>query len=274
MSKNNESPLIVYTPGFFNAVVGEAIPVEVRFFQPGLPAQDVAETTQPLYTPQNLPLSAREAKLCLQELLDFGDTHAHELQERALRDDFTPEKIGGAELSRSEDKDLKSFAATGQVPPQAPEPDPAARERKRLVAAQKILLMGYSLENSIREVASLIKATQKAHDALTDAIGGKRVPFNIGSTDDMPRPDWSRVFSAMLPFVPDDAVFYTENEEMQTLLRDDQESLKALTEEESARLFPVSSKKGWKFASGKIKREPFSGQDGAVTVIVPTERGA
>lgn len=273
MKTTAQSQLIVYTPGFFSAVVGNTIPVEVHFFQPGLPDRDVADTAQPLYTPPNLPLSAQEAKLCLQELLDFGETHAHEVQQRVLQDDFTPEKIGNAELSRAEDKDLKAFAATGQVPVHRPASDSAAKERQRLVTAQKILLMGYSLEKSIKEVGELLQNTQKAQNALAEALGSKKIPFDLGSTQDMPRANWSQVFGAMLLFVPDNVVFYTENEEMQALLRDNQEQFKALSEEENARLFPVSCQKGWQFASGTIKREPFTGQDGTVTVVVPLKRG-
>ena len=273
MNKTSVHPLIVYTPGFFSSIIGEQVPAEVHFLQPGLPEQDMVNSSQLLYTPQNLPLSTKEAKLCLQELLDFGDTHAQELRQRAFSDELASGKNSKSELSRAEDRDIKAFAATGKVLPQERRQNLAALERARLVNAQKTLLMGYSLERSIQEASDLIKSAEKAHSALAEALGSRELPFSLGSIDDMPRPDWSLVFSAMLLFVPDEAVFYSAHEEMQAALRDEG-ALKALTDEENALLFPVSSQKGWKFALGKMQREPFSGQDGAVSIAVPLERGA
>lgn len=270
------SPLILYTPDFFAALPGKPVPEEVAFFRPGLPAEaGEAEASRAVYVPANLPLAPAQAKSCLDELIRLGETHAGNLTATVLRDDFSPpENLGAGELSRGEAADLAAFAASGEAPKPKAAPSPEEEKRRRLIQAQKMLLMGYSLEKSILDAGSLISSTQNAYTALADSLGTERYNLNLGGTGDLGRPDWSRMFSAMLLFVPEGTYFYTAHDDIVALLTDDGAGLAPLGAAEAAALFPVSSKKGWEFSCGRVKLEPFTGADGEASIIIPAKYGS
>lgn len=264
--------MIVYAPDFFRELAGTAVPEEAFFFEPGLGTQDTNAQTARLFTPADLPLSKKEARLSLQELLDYGTNHAHALQVPGTADFGNASGIRS--VSRAEDRALKTFAATGSAPQAAFAPDAATQERSRRVEAQKMLLMGYSLEQSILEATSLLNAAKKANAALARSLGSSELPFDLDGVADMPRPDWSRILGAMLVFLPENAAVYTGHAQMLAWLRESAFVCTPLAEEQSLRLFPQSAHKGWKFASATVDRKPFSGQDGTFCLLLPLEQGA
>ncbi|MDR2669184.1 MAG: hypothetical protein LBC14_04445 [Desulfovibrio sp.] len=176
-----------------------------------------------------LPLSPAEAQAALEELLRMGLEYSSSGLLRAA--ELYGAYAAADEETAAERVGLARFAATGDLPREggallASETTDGAGQaravRKRLVDAQKILILAEYLEEKNLERAALEKSVLRAEQALRANLGegkGARVEavereFDNAAGTDFPRVDPRTLLRAVRYFLPEHAVLFTANDEL------------------------------------------------------------
>ncbi|MDR2604860.1 MAG: hypothetical protein LBC55_05860 [Desulfovibrio sp.] len=195
----------------------------------GRPARSPEAEAARLAVLAALPLSPAEARAALEELLRMGLEYASNglLRAAELYGTYAAED----EATAAERAGLARFAATGDLPGEdgalpAPGTADAAGQartaRKRLVDAQKILILAEYLEEKNLERAALEKSVRRAEQALRASLGegkearGEDVEQDPGSAagKDFPRVDPRTLLRAVRHFLPEHAALFTANDEL------------------------------------------------------------
>jgi hypothetical protein len=181
-----------------------------------------------------LPLGAARSREVIEELLRLGETHgcdgmlsrlsALRFQDDAAREEAAEERaalenflspVGGAVPGAQ-------MSARGESGKNSVQDDPA--RRRMLVDSQKLLLLAYVYEKNMRELANLEDRVFRAEASLRASLGEENSrdaaapvrrasPASVDASLKFPL-SWRMVLEAMLPFVPDKALFLTADREM------------------------------------------------------------
>lgn len=206
------------------------LPESVRFVSPGLPDTDGDR----FFVSGELPFAPRVAAACLGELLSMGETVSspRELVTLAVNTRLQAGLSGKASSShnvgKDECNDIDAFAASGAYESmkgqRADIDDAQALARASAEAAQKVLILAWSLEERMRELAALSQNFSDINSLFDDAVGvDERGDFP--GLDDIRGgfPDlgdvqgtvpWRKVFEAVVRFAPVEAAFVTCDAEM------------------------------------------------------------
>jgi len=258
----NTTPIIFHVPGLQPQLACSGLPQCVRFVSPGLPGA----AGERFFVSPELVFSPAEARAYLNEMLSLGEGYRNtrDLVTLALQPDENP--YSGDRALRSEMAELQRFAETGVLegfddedifPSEsaggigsgsqgasggaagyansADSGGSAGQGKKRIAApaprdsaaaAQKALILAWSLEARVHELRQLknrfagaaasLRATIGAEDAdeefsqLSEAVGlGTPVSKGAGDAEDVAPMAWRTVFDAMLRFAPAQAAFIT-----------------------------------------------------------------
>lgn len=216
-SRDDASPQISI-PALHKALAGRSLPGSVQILDPGLPQ---TEGTPGCYRPVTLPFSREKAARILAELLAIGealDVAGPSGSQVARRTPYTaPHK---ASVSPHEEADLIRFAAAGEKTGAADlDIHPAT------VAAQKVLLLVWDLEERLLEIQQLRRDVIDAAKPLDESIHGpdreeslvlempELAPSStlaaLQALPETEEPDWRLTVAAMAVFLPRDAVLVT-----------------------------------------------------------------
>ncbi|MDR1685344.1 MAG: hypothetical protein LBR82_02685 [Desulfovibrio sp.] len=176
-----------------------------------------------------LPLSPPEAQAALEELLRIGLEYSpHGLLRTA---ELYGEDAAEDGQDAAERADLAHFAATGAPTrkdgalPAAGAADDAGQAqttRRRLVDAQKILILAEYLEEKNQESAALEQSVRRAEQALRVSLGeggetrletAEQEPGNTTGKD-FPRVDPQTLLRAVRHFLPEHVALFTADDEL------------------------------------------------------------
>lgn len=215
MTSQADTPPLIYIPTLHYELIDRQLPDGVLLLDPGLP---LTPGCAAVFTPGNYPLSRKEAKEVLSDLLSIGE---------AL-DLSNPKNIDSARavfsesgISSEEARNLAAFASQGA-------PSPMAAPASPLIAAQKVLLLVWDLEARLVDIHRLQEEIANAAHPLAEALRDPLIEKSFSSaipglTPDVPdnaQPDWRLTLSAMAAFIPEDAVLVTAHEDMRASLLD------------------------------------------------------
>lgn len=259
MTRKDDTPIQVYIPALRRERAPYALPETVLFIDPGLPqtAEDPGA-----FHPETYPFSREEAARVLDELLTVGeslDVAGPTGKSAALRGGKPGGSGTGGTMTDEEKSAIARFASTGTKKNDTPEKDADFREPARAprIAAQKILLLAWDLENRLAEIAALRKQVAEAVKPLTENLHGqetgdpllddlaKALPGALPeSLADLPadvEPDWRLTLAAAAAFLPENAVLVTGHNDLRGAL-DEAGLLQPLPEEAAALLdgWPVA----------------------------------
>lgn len=171
MEQEAAASIIVHVPGMHPELLPEHLPAGVRCFDPGLatPAGGGAGPDGRFHAPLNLPLTPRQARQWVKDILAYGlqferpgdlaATAAASLSEAHILPDT---------MRKGEASDLQAFIASG-VAPTAPEPVDTAGTR--LLQAQMTLLLAWNLEERFLELGGLNRRLADSSRRFDQAIG-------------------------------------------------------------------------------------------------------
>lgn len=230
MTSRDGAPPIIYVPSLHRELATGIVPDSVLFMDPGLPqTADVSG----LYRPTELPLSREKAARVLAELLALGE--AIDATTAARTNPAAPP------MPESEKADLARFAAQTPAKEVVSAAPPAGAPA---VAAQKVLLLEWDLEEKLLDIKQLREEIFKASKPLAENIHGPAPedPFlNIAETftalhDSVDEEaDWRLTVSAMATFLPQNAVLITAHPGMREALHE-ADMLRPLPRDLAARL--------------------------------------
>ena len=250
------SPIVVYIPNFLSESVAVPLPPQVAFPQAGLEgearpgASRVVSSTAPDAPSENLmgetssarvqaqsvetlfrarlPLARAEARAVLAEMLSLGNEYAGDgsLLQRSILERLFPH-------SDHEQAALKAFAHDGSIPEQSVAPAwgaPCAEDlRKALIDCQKTLLLARELELRQAEIRQAHERSLQLEERLLHALHGAESDelldthqgqgYDLAAAGTGPLP-WRAILDAVLPFVSEDAVFFTADPAMAVDLRE------------------------------------------------------
>jgi hypothetical protein len=164
MEQEAAASIIVHVPGMHPELLPEHLPVGVRCFDPGL-----APPATGFHTPGNLPLTPRQARQWVSDILAYGlqfqrpgdlaATAAASLSEAHILPDT---------MRKGESSDLQAFIASGAAPPV---PEPVDSAGNRLLQAQMTLLLAWNLEERFLELGGLNRQLADSSRRFDQAIG-------------------------------------------------------------------------------------------------------
>ena len=248
MTNQEGVPAQIYVPALHRELVRAPLPATVLFLDPGLP---LTVATPGLYHPPSYPFSPENAARVLDELLAVGET----LDAANIAAGETALALNGS-LSEGEKADIARFAAS------SPAKDAHAGQDAK-IAAHKVLLLAWDLENRLAEIAALRQEVAEAVKPLAANLHGPGAEDDTAARDfarampdilpealaDLPEtmePDWRLALSAIAAFIPANAVLVTRHEGMRVSLleagmlhplpEDTAEKLAGWPEEERSRM--------------------------------------
>ena len=207
----------IYVPTLHRELLRYPVPGSVMFLDPGLPQ---TKGLSGYYRSDALPLPPDRAAPVLAELLDIGEsldlTTATGVQAaRTHFDEGTMNETEKAALARFSSGTAHSGAEQDAY-------------GKALVAAQKVLLLSWDLEERLVEIRCLHRQVADALKPLaenlrgTDADTPEEVPADPflatlpeNATDEV---DWRLTVAAMAPFLPPSAILITAHQGMRQAL--------------------------------------------------------
>lgn len=244
MTSRDDASAQIYIPALHKALAGPSLPGTVLFLDPGLPQ---TERIPGCYRPDTLPFSREKAAQILAELLAIGEALdvAGPSGSQAAR-----QKPHKAAVSPREEADLIRFSAAHEAAGSA-----AVSTAPAAVAAQKVLLLAWDLEERLLEIRQIhqdIIAAAKpldesihgphggpddAEDPVLDvsAIAPASAVSALSALPEMDEPDWRLTVTAIAAFLPEDAILVTTHPALRDALREEK-LLAPLPETVNARL--------------------------------------
>ena len=208
MTSQEDTPTQIYIPALHREIVSKLLPETVLFLNPGLPQTAMAPG---FFHPQTYPFSMGQAACILDELLAMGE--ALDLSTPTGKDSA---RATQPQTDNTEKADIARFAAA--LPPeQVTEADPK-------IAAQKVLLLAWDLENRLLEITNLRREITEAIKPLQENLHGETVdptrqelarftpgtlPENLVDLQDIPEPNWRLTVAAIAAFIPKNSLLIT-----------------------------------------------------------------
>lgn len=210
--RDDTSPQI-YIPTLHRGLVRRPVPGTVRFLDPGLPRSASAPG---LFLPEGYVFSREQSALVLNELLAIGE--ALDVASPAGKDAARARLRDDAARDAPEKAAIERFAARGSAA--APPAARAENGASAAVAAQKVLLLAWSLEERLLEIETLRHEVAGAVRPLAESLRG---PMEGGEAEEelaealsaleLPpetaEPDWRLTLAAIAAFLPEKAVLIT-----------------------------------------------------------------
>lgn len=246
------SPVVFYIPNLVRAGSTGRIPEQTALLQSGIAEDEAAPSEERMRVREaealfraRLPLSPREAKAALAEMLRLGREQAGEgsLLHRVLLERLFSES---AMRSREETKALEAFAESGRLPDETGRFNNDGANMKQseaftwgmadaeaikaaLVDCQKTLLLAQELETRQAEIREVHRHSLQLEGKLLHALHGgegdelfeslKPHVSDLSSQAESTLP-WRAILDAALAFVPEQTVFFTADSLMAEEIRD------------------------------------------------------
>jgi len=185
----------------------------VRFLDPGLPRSASAPG---LFLPDGYVFSREQSALALNELLAIGE--ALDLAGGAGKDAARARLRDDAALNAPEKAAIARFAARGSIA--APPAARAENGASAAVAAQKVLLLAWNLEERLMEIETLRREVAGAVRPLVESLHGPMEGDGAGEElaeafpavelpPETAEPDWRLTLAAIAAFLPEKAILIT-----------------------------------------------------------------
>lgn len=217
MTSREDAPPPIYIPTLHKELAAPGVVADALFMDPGLPQTEHAPG---LYRPDTLPFSREKASRILAELLAIGETLdvSSPSGSRAARAGATLPAI-----SPEEERELIRFSSAGETE------EADISTNAHAVAAQKVLLLAWDLEERLLEIARLrheiIRSAtpldESLHgpgtweDPVLDVPGvapGSSVSLLSALPEAMDESDWRLTVAAMAAFLPPNALLVTAHQ--------------------------------------------------------------
>ena len=227
MTNRDDTPPLIYIPTLHRELAGGSLPGHVLFLDPGLPQ---TEQTPGCYRPHAFPFSRKKASQVLHELLAIGETLDVASPSGSAAARQHQSTIG---MPSSEEADIVRFSL-GKTDHTS---DSSTKDDNAAMAAQKVLLLSWDLEERLLEINRLRQDIINAAKPLDESIHGPGaeeenslfgisagVPTSVfaalSSLPEAKTPDWRLAVAAIAVFLPKNAVLVTAHPGLRDALQE------------------------------------------------------
>lgn len=217
MTNRGDTPPQIYVPTLNRTLIRKDLPEEVLFLDPGLPQ---TASLPGLFRPATYPFTPAIAAQALADLLSLGESL--DLASAAGKGAARAASASSLSIDKTEANAIAQFAATGAHAPSVQQAE------NPLIAAQKVLLLAWDLEERLAEIEILRREVAGAAAPLAQTLRDpaekaavEELTHALASVGDLPEtaePDWRLTFAAMAAFLPPHAILVTAHESFRSAM--------------------------------------------------------